>query len=489
MRWLSRLRYWLPAVVVLVALGPRAQADQGRLARRKLDNGLTVILKQDQSSAIACVAAFVAAGESRTGVAKAGLRPLLQEMIAVSGEQAMGTAEYAPLLELRDADQLPPDLSAVLQGEGPEEAPYTGRVFVAGTDWEFADVHSTVVAEVLPLACRLLGKVLLEPQLTEEARQAALARLQARSRVLQASPVQRVIEQTYALFQLALTGSSLGGIPPVEQYQNIEQFPLAEVSEFHRQYYVPNNMCVVVVSPLADDEAFGPVAAAFSAAKVSPVPEAPKVPESLPEPGVKVSSTPTLGLMGGPASLMVGAAVPSLASPDLYAAEVASAALGRPGGRLKRDRGLARALVSPDVEEEEAPVESLLLEAGSTSSRLVVHAFANPLRLEEVRKIVADWFASLANAPLKDDELAKAKAYAINGYARLHESRRDQAWLLGRYEILGVGAELDETFVERLQAVAPEDVQRLARDYLQVTAVGVEMPELPGEGEEGMGGG
>ncbi|MFQ6132481.1 MAG: M16 family metallopeptidase [Armatimonadota bacterium] len=482
MRQHSTRRYWLLAAAVLLAAANAGA--RGDLARRKLDNGLTVILQRDDSSAVACVAAFVAAGESRTGVTGVGVRPLLQEIIGASGEQAMRQDEFAPLLEMRDADQLPPDLASILQGENPEERPHAGRVFVSGTDWEFAHVHSTVVAELLPLACRLLAQAVFQPDITEEARETALARLRMRAGMLRANPMQRIIERTYALFQEALTGSRLGAVPPVDQYAQAPDSSLEEVRGFHSRYFVPNNMCVVVASPLPHDEALRAVAEAFSAAESRPVPEAPAPPQPRAEPGAKVDSMTLLRLMGGAASLMVGAAAPSLASPDIYAAQVANAALGRPGGRLKRDRGLARALLSPDVTDEEAPVESLLLEAGTTSSRLVVHAFANPLRLESVRGIITDWFASLANSPLKEDELAQAKAYAINTYVRLHESRRDQAWLLGRYEILGVGAEFDETFVERVQAVTSDDVQRLARDSLQVTAVGVAMPETPAERTE-----
>ncbi|MGC8667299.1 MAG: M16 family metallopeptidase [Chthonomonadales bacterium] len=90
-----------------------------------------------------------------------------------------------------------------------------------------------------------------------------------------------------------------------------------------------------------------------------------------------------------------------------------------------------------------------------------------PLSPAEVQKRIRDTVASLLDRPPTQDELERAKRYLTGTYALKHERLSDRAFYLAWYELLGLGWHFDTDYPYRIQAVTLEDVERVARKYLQ----------------------
>ncbi len=77
-------------------------------------------------------------------------------------------------------------------------------------------------------------------------------------------------------------------------------------------------------------------------------------------------------------------------------------------------------------------------------------------------------------------ELELAKQRIIGSHVIDHEDLQRQAFLLGWYELLGVGVAFDSRLPELIAAVSAKDVQRVARTYLQHPIIAViEPPAKP----------
>jgi predicted Zn-dependent peptidase len=85
---------------------------------------------------------------------------------------------------------------------------------------------------------------------------------------------------------------------------------------------------------------------------------------------------------------------------------------------------------------------------------------------------------ALLTTPPPAAEIARARNLAIGRDALRHERARDRAFLLGWYEVMGVGFAFDADLPRRLAAVRPEDVLRVAQIYLPARATALALPNL-----------
>ncbi len=72
----------------------------------------------------------------------------------------------------------------------------------------------------------------------------------------------------------------------------------------------------------------------------------------------------------------------------------------------------------------------------------------------------------LKNEPVSEKELEDAKMNYLGKRAFLHETNSQQAYYLGYYATMDVGAEYDNKIEEKIKAVTSEDIRRAANRYL-----------------------
>lgn len=71
----------------------------------------------------------------------------------------------------------------------------------------------------------------------------------------------------------------------------------------------------------------------------------------------------------------------------------------------------------------------------------------------------------LKNEPVPEKEVEDAKTNYLGKRAFLHETNSQQAYYLGYYDIMGLGAEFDTIIDEKIKAVTAEDLKKVANRY------------------------
>jgi len=145
-------------------------------------------------------------------------------------------------------------------------------------------------------------------------------------------------------------------------------------------------------------------------------------------------------------------AAPSLTSPDIYAMRVASSML--------RDRVFEEVRVKRNLSY--APDAFLRTQAANVGGLYVTAVDAN----QSIRVMLSE-IARLQNEPVGADDIHAVIAQYLTTYYLGQETNAAQAGELAQYELIGGGWRNSVDFLERLSAVTPADIQRVAQKYMR----------------------
>jgi zinc protease len=240
------------------------------------------------------------------------------------------------------------------------------------------------------------------------------------------------------------------GVPVTGYESSLATIDAAQLREWHRERVLRSHAVVVIVGDVEPDEA-----AAAAARHFGMITPAEREPLAAPE------------WPGGPAlsyesrekaqtALALAFPSPDRRDPDRYAARVLAGIASGLGGRffeeLRDKRSLAYTVSAYPLER-------------SLAGMFVGYIATSPEREEEARQGLLAEFAKLRDLPVGDDELARAREYAIGTHAIRQQSG---AAVLG--DILDAylfGDSLDDLTDHdtRIRAVTPSSIQSLARRY------------------------
>ncbi|NLE64338.1 MAG: insulinase family protein, partial [Elusimicrobia bacterium] len=116
---------------------------------------------------------------------------------------------------------------------------------------------------------------------------------------------------------------------------------------------------------------------------------------------------------------------------------------------------------------------------------VVFYTLTTAENVGKVRSIIEEELASLGQGPVTPEELAAAQAYLVGNWARDRQTIGARAGQAAADEFLGLGHDHDLSFPERVRSVSAEDVQAVARDYLEAgrAAIITILPSEKGSGE------
>jgi predicted Zn-dependent peptidase len=230
-----------------------------------------------------------------------------------------------------------------------------------------------------------------------------------------------------------------------------------DVAKFFRVYYAPNNAVLSLVGDFRKDEALRLIRKYF--AEIPRQPEPPAV--DLSEPPQKAERRETLSdPLAKQAQVQIGWKIPPGNTPDIFALQVLSSILqGGDSSRLYQKLNKEQELVvgvGGYVDERIGP------------GALIVSATVRPDRKpEDVEASIYQEIQRLQKEPIAPWELQKAKNSTRLGYLLSIRSAQTRATSLGSYTVKYGDPNLINTRVDRISAVTPADVQRVARQYLQ----------------------
>ncbi len=234
----------------------------------------------------------------------------------------------------------------------------------------------------------------------------------------------------------------------------------------YRAYYTPNNAVAVAVGDFRAEAMAARIEEAFGS--IPPGPEPPPVRAVEPQP--RAERRVTLHGPGGANYLLIAFQSLSAHDPDFFPLAVLTAVLdgarGLPpfgGSGLGRAARLHRALVNTGL----ALSVNASVAATLDSYLFTLSATVRPEQdRAEVEQRILEELARLQEEPVREDELARAIKGTRAMFAYGSESISNQAMWLGFAEMV---ADLDwlASYQDRLAAVTPEAIQRVARRLFQ----------------------
>ena len=240
---------------------------------------------------------------------------------------------------------------------------------------------------------------------------------------------------------------------------NLDSITLADVEALWAQWWQPQRTTAVLVGPQSENITSASVVALLPAQSLQTEVTAAK---AIPLPAAAQDVRTVKANLSATWIQQAWLTFPPT-DPDYPALKVLNAILGtgmssRLFGSLREQQGLAYVVNSM------APPSAL-------GGRLVMVAGTDPKNERLVRAGFTHNVQRLQRERVGVQELAEAKRKVIGQFALAHETSDEQAFYLGFYQLLGVGAAYDRAFPERINTVTANDVQRVARRVFSTPAV------------------
>ncbi len=393
---------------------------------RKLPNGLQVIVVMQHEQPAVSMRLLIRAGSAADPKDKLGLAHLHASLLD------QGT-------ETKSAQEIADTIDFIGGAEG------TG----AGTDLSY--LNMVVMKDSFDLGMRLLSDIARHPAF-------ALPEID-RQRAQMLSGMQ-VSDQdpswvANAVFDRLVYGFHPYGLPDTGTRETIAAISRDDLMAFHDRYFAPNNAILAVVGDVTAQEAFDETTAVFGDWRSRPVPVQTYIAPPDPTRRVIVVDKPDavqtevrVGHLGVPRN-----------SPDYMALNLAIRILGGEGANrlhqvLRTERGLTYGA--------EADMDTLK-ESGDFEAETNTRSNATA----EVLRLIVNEFWRLQRERVSNRELEDAKAYMTGSFPLTIETPDDIALQVLNVVFYDLPVEQLQTFRERVNAVTPDDIQRVARVYLK----------------------
>ena len=246
----------------------------------------------------------------------------------------------------------------------------------------------------------------------------------------------------------------------------------------YQTYYTPNNAVLGLAGDFDTAEMLGRIEELFGGIKRGDDPQRLQRPEPEPSGNVRL----TLEGEGETTYIQVGYRVPSAAHPDHFPLTVLDSLLAGAsnpnrygGGISNKTSRLYRALIEKEWAVGMSAGASLKIDPSLYSIVMIPRPEHDP---DTVIAVLDEELARVRDELVSEAEVARALKQARAIFAYGSESITNQAFWLGYSEMF---ADYDWflTYLDKLAAVTPEDVQRVARKYFQPNkrVIGIYLPQ------------
>jgi len=426
----------LGLALVALALPRLAVADgsTGAVARTKLGNGMTVLVRENPTAPVVAISLMVGMGTRWETRQNAGISNFLQLMV-VRGTTSLDGTQIASA-----ADRM-------------------GGSIDAYGDADYSEIAATALARYWGEMLDLVADVALRPSIPDRTTQAV--------RDFLVRQIRNRAEQPYDAAFDSLMARTYGDNPyawdPMGLKESLERMDRAALLAHYRRHYVPGAMVLAVSGKVKGAEVVARAERLFGA-----VPAAPAPAPNTTAPPAPATARGVLTVPGAQAQILMGGLAPSLTDPDLAAMKVVSTVLG--GGlasrffsELRDKQGLAYTT---------AAREPMRVGAGYFLALLGTA----PANKEKAEAALREQLERIQRQAVSDEELRVAKAYVLGSLAMDRRTNARQAWYMASLEVAGVGHEFLERYVAQVRAVTKADVQLAAQRYLATVRTVVAEP-------------
>jgi zinc protease len=402
------------------------------VVRRKLSNGMDVLIAERHELPILSLELVVKGGETLVPADKHGLAGLTASLLT-EGTTSRDSLKLSGELA---------DIAATLAAQGGLES---------------SSLTLTTLTKHSAKALELFSDVLLNP--TFPARE--LTRLKTQRQIMIRARADRAEAVASTVFpRLLYGGDHPYGRPDMGTTKSIGAITRDDVVAFHKRLYLPNNASLVVVGDIAPDAIVETLEKALKDWK----PGEAVAHGSLPEPPTTTStSSTTVYLVNKPSAaqtvLAVGQVGLPRSTPDYVPVMVMNGVLGgmfssRINLNLREDKGYTYGARSsfafrrgPGPFEASAPVQTV-----STK--------------EALSELIKELTDITGPRPVTDAELAFSKDRIIRGLPSRFETTMGVATTLTDLVLYNLPDDYFTTYPSKVEAVTKADVDRVAKTYL-----------------------
>jgi len=440
------LRPFLLASVLLAPLPPvlavPPPAAASPITEATLDNGLKVLLIEAHHAPIVVVSAWYRAGSKHESYGTTGLAHLLEHMM-FKGTAKYGKGEYDRVLKINGGDNN------------------------ASTWFDRTNYYAVIAADRAEIALELEADRMRNALFTEKDLADEMPVVRNELERSEDSPE----SELYDVMTATAFREHPYHHPTIGWRSDVESITAAQIHSFYDRFYWPNHSFLVVAGDFAPQEMLAKVRKHFG-----PIPSGGVAPAVVTvEPPQKGERRFTLRETGRTEHLMVAYHVPRAGEPDSYALDLLGQILG--SGRTAR---LYQALVEPglavsvDADNEGPMADPVLFTLGVAIKEGETPAAVEAAIDSELERVKSE--------PVTAAELARAVKQNKVQFIFSRDRVISQAFRLGEAEI-GPGYRFLDSYLERVQAVTPADLQRVARTYLvrDNRSVGLYLPYAEGE--------
>jgi len=393
---------------------------------RTLPNGLQVIAVSHHEQPAVSLRLIIRAGGAQDPVNKSGVATLAAALLD------QGTAT-------KTAEQIATTIDSIggLIGTG------------AGSDLTFID--AMVMKDSLGLGLDLVSDLARNPKFAPEEVERQRQQMLSGLKVGYEDPdyIARMV------FDRLVYGFHPYGRPDSGTPESIASITRDDLLAFHKAWFGAHNAILAIVGDVTHEEAFAGAERAFGkwARAENPAPK----PVEPPPPTRRVV------VIDRPGAVQTEIRVGNLGLPrrhrDYLALNLAINILGGEGGNrlhrvLRSDRGLTYG-ASADI--------NALKDAGN----IVADTDTRSETTGEALRLIVDEFWRLQRQRVQEGELSAAQAYLTGSFPLTIETPSAIALQVLNAVIYGLDLEELQTYRERVNAITPDEIQRVAREYLR----------------------
>jgi zinc protease len=424
------LAAWLLGGLLVVPGTAAAQVTQERL-----DNGFTVIVRENPVAPVVAVSLLVKMGTRWEQPASAGVSNFVHAVMVKGTAKRSGSG-----------------LAEAVAGLG-------GKISATG-EADYSEIRASALARFWRDLLGFVAELALEPVLAPDEVNAERDWLRSRIQKRRDNAPSRAFDQFYA----ALYGTHPYAFPVLGTGESLARIDHAAIVAAYRAGYRPERMILAVSGQVAAAEVLGEARRLFGGMPRGGLSADPAIPRPVAAPKRVVVEMPAQQ-----AQILVGGLAPALDHPDHAAVKVLSTVLG--GGmagrlfvELRDKRGLAYAATSYyDPVREPGALILYLGTAPENAER------AEEALMREVERIRRELIGAA--------ELERAKGYLLGRYALDRRTNERQAWYLAFYELEGQSRDFPDRYRRAVEATTAADVQRAARQYLGAPTTVVLRPQ------------
>jgi zinc protease len=392
---------------------------------RTLSNGLQVIAVAHHEQPAVSLRLIVRAGGAQDPDGKPGLASLAASLL----DQGTTT---------KSAEQVAQSIDSI------------GGAMGVGAGTDLTSMFAAVMKDSLDAGLDILADVARNPAFAQEEIERQRQQMVSAMKVSYEDP--DYIADT--VFDRLVYGFHPYGKPDSGTPESLASITQKDLQGFHQRWFGPNNAILAIVGDVTPEQAFAGAERAFGkwarveipTMKPAAVPPSTRRVVIVDRPGA-VQTEIRVGLIGLPRK-----------HPDYLALDLAMNILGGEGGNrlhrvLRSERGLTYGA--------EAEIQAL-----RDTGNIVASTDTRSDSTTEALRLIVDEIARLRRDRVHERELGDAQAYLTGSFPLTIETPGAIALQVLNAVVFGLDLQELQTYRERVNGVTPDDIQRVAREYL-----------------------